>query len=228
MRPVDRGFAPRAYAEYGDAIGDLVNRLGRYCSYCERRLPTHLAVEHVAPKSVHPDRELDWDNFLLGCFNCNSVKGRKDVSDDDVVWPDQHNTNLAIEYSSGGFVRVSNRLDGGLSRRARGLIDLVGLDRHGAMGWPSPTARDQRWSQREEVWAAAERCRSDFESLGASDEAIGLVLEAARGYGFFSVWVTVFGGHAAVRRALIEGFPGTARSCFNDEGEAVRRPGAIL
>ena len=166
--------------------------------------------------------------FLLGCFNCNSVKGRKDVSDDDVLWPDQHNTNLAIEYSSGGFVRASNRLDDGLSRRAGGLIELVGLDRHGARGWPSPTARDQRWPQREEVWAAAERCRSDFESLGVSDEAIGLVLEAAKGYGFFSVWMTVFGGHAAVRRALIEGFPGTAHSCFNDEGEAVRRPGAIL
>ena len=74
MRPIDRGPAPRAYAEYGDSIGDLVDRLGRYCSYCERRLPTHLAVEHMAPKSLHEGRELDWCNFLLGCVNCNLSK----------------------------------------------------------------------------------------------------------------------------------------------------------
>ena len=122
-----------------------------------------------------------------GCGGCSRASYGDAIGD----LPDQHNTNLAIEYSSGGFVRASNRLDDGLSRRAGGLIDLVGLDRHGARGWPSPTARDQRWSQREEVWAAAERCRSDFESLGVPDEAIGLVLEAARGYGFFSVWMTV-------------------------------------
>ena len=228
MRPIDRGPAPRAYAAYGDAIGDLSERLGRYCSYCERRLPTHLAVEHVAPKSLHPRRELKWCNFLLGCFNCNSVKGDKDVADGDVLWPDRHNTMLAIEYSPGGFVRVSRELDDGSSRRAGVLVDLVGLDRHGARGWPSPTDRDWRWSQREEVWAAAEMCRSGFERLGGSDAAIGLVVQAARGHGFFSVWMAVFRRHAAVRRALLEGFPGTAHSCFNDEGDAVPRPGADL
>ena len=74
MRPVSRGAAPRTYSSYGDAIGDLEDRLGIYCSYCERRLPVSLAVEHMAPKSLHPDRELEWKNFLLGCTNCNSVK----------------------------------------------------------------------------------------------------------------------------------------------------------
>ena len=228
MRPVDRGPAPRAYAEYGAAIGDLVERLGRYCSYCERSLPTHLAVEHVAPKSLHSNRERKWSNFLLGCVNCNSVKGNKDVSDEGVPWPDRHNTMLAIEYLSGGFVRASSELDDGLSRRARELVDLVGLDRHGARGWPSPTDRDQRWSQREEAWAAAIKCRSLFESLGQPEDAVGLVLQAARGFGFFSIWMGVFDAHATVRRALIEGFPGTARSCFNDNGEAVNRPCAAL
>lgn len=92
MRPIERGAAPRAYARYADAIGDLENRLGRYSSYCERRLPTSLAVEHVAPKSLHRNRERDWGNFLLGCANCNSIKGNQDVAEDDVLWPDRHNT----------------------------------------------------------------------------------------------------------------------------------------
>lgn len=52
MRPVERGSAPQAYTKYEDAIGDLEERLGIYCSYCERRLPVSLAVEHVVPKTL--------------------------------------------------------------------------------------------------------------------------------------------------------------------------------
>ena len=227
MRPIDRGPAPRAYGRYGDAIRDLEARLGRYCSYCERCLPTSLAVEHMAPKSLREERELDWWNFLLACVNCNSVKGDKDMSDEDVLWPDRHNTFLAIEYASGGFVRVAEELDDESRRRARGLVDLVGLDRHGTNGWPSPSKRDRRWSQREEVWTTAERTRSLLEHLGESDETIELVLVAARGYGFFSVWMAVFHGYARVKRALIEGFPGTACCCFDREGRAIERPCAV-
>ena len=224
MRPVDRGPAPGVYVRYEDAVGDLVERLGRYCSYCERRLPTNLAVEHIAPKSLHGERELDWCNFLLGCVNCNSVKGTEDVADDDVFWPDRHNTMLAIEYSSGGFVRIAKELGDELSRRARGLVDLVGLDRHFAEGWPRPSPRDRRWEQREEAWAAAAKCRSYFETLGESDAALRLVLEAAKYCGFFSVWMTVFHEFSAVKRALIEEFPGTARTCFEHAGNAIKRP----
>ena len=228
MRPVERGPAPRPYAAYDDAIGDLVERLGRYCSYCERRLPVSLAVEHMAPKSFHDDREIDWSNFLLGCANCNSVKGDKDVADEDVLWPDRHNTMLAFAYVPGGFVEVGGALDEDLRRRADGLIELVGLDRHGARGWPRPTDKDGRWAQREETWALAERCRSRFESLVGSAEALDFVLDVARGYGFFSVWMAVFDRHPDARRALVEAFPGTARSCFNAEGDPVSRPGSVI
>ena len=55
MRPVERGASPKqSYPSYGDAAEDLEARLGRYCSYCERRLETHLAVEHIRPKSSSP------------------------------------------------------------------------------------------------------------------------------------------------------------------------------
>ncbi len=185
MRPVERGAAPKKYRQYGDAIGDLAARLGRYCSYCERRLPVSLAVEHMAPKDLHPDRELEWDNFLLGCTNCNSVKDTEDVADEDVLWPDQHNTILAIAYWRGGFVGTAAGLGADLERRARRLIDLVGLDRHGAAPYPAPAEKDNRWAQRDEIWAAAELCRSDFEALGQTQAALSLVVLAARGWGFF-------------------------------------------
>lgn len=156
MRPIERGPAPRTYARYADAFGDLEGRLGRYCSYCERRLPTSLAVEHMAPKSLHRDRERDWGNFLLGCTNCNSIKRDKDVAEDDVLWPDRHNTMLALAYSRGGFVQVAEELPPQLEPRARALIELVGLDRHGGHEGRPPAKRDARWRDREEAWSTAE------------------------------------------------------------------------
>jgi len=228
VRPVDRGLAPRTYAQYGDAIGDLEDRLGTYCSYCERRLPVSLAVEHMSPKSVHPDLELEWDNFLLGCTNCNSLKGDEDVSDDETLWPDRDNTLLAFAYSEGGFVRIGPGLTDDQRTRAQALIDLAGLDRHGAQGWNRPAARDKRWRQREEVWSLAEQCRTHYETLNRSDAALDLVTGVAAGYGFFSVWMTVFETYPKVRSALIETFPGTSQSCFDNDGEAVNRPGGTI
>lgn len=228
MRPVERGAAPREYARYGDAIDDLEERLGRYCSYCERRLPIGLAVEHMAPKSLHPDREVDWDNFLLGCTNCNSVKDVADVADGDILWPDRHNTMLAVAYSRGGFVRLAEGLTPEQQRRARALIDLVGLDRHIGVRGQQPARRDQRWKDREEAWVNAEMCRDNFEALGRSEEARDLVLEAAKGCGFFSVWFAVFEQHLGVKSALIDAFPGTATSCFDQDGSLVNRPGAEI
>jgi 5-methylcytosine-specific restriction endonuclease McrA len=79
MRPVERGLAPKIYTRYGDAIEDLKSRLGSYCSYCERQVSASLAVEHVIPKNLHPELEREWNNFLLGCTNCNSVKSDREV-----------------------------------------------------------------------------------------------------------------------------------------------------
>lgn len=228
MRPLRRGPAPRAYSSYGDAIGDLEERLGTYCSYCERRLPASLAVEHMSPKSVHPNRELTWGNFLLGCTNCNSVKGDTDTRDDETLWPDRDNTLFALSYSEGGFVRLDSRLNAEQQARARVLIDLVGLDRHSARGWPRPASRDKRWQQREELWAIVGKSVSAFEALGQSAEARSLIVDVAKGYGFLSVWLTLFDAYPDVKVALIDAFPGTAKDCFDDSGRALNRPGGVV
>ena len=223
MRPIDKGRSPVAYSDYREALDDLEQRLGRYCSHCERRLGTGLAVEHKAPKSVHPNRALDWGNFLLSCVNCNSVKGDKDVRAGETLWPDEHNTVLAIRYARGGFVEVGPALPAGVADRARALIDLVGLDRHKAKGFPSPARRDRRWQQREEAWAVAVSCLANYQRLSQTAQALELVVEAAQGHGFFSVWLSVFADFPAARRALVEGFPGTARACFDGLGRPVPR-----
>ena len=76
MRPVDKGPAPKVYTRYQDASTDLKGRLGDYCSYCERHIETHLAVEHVQAKVQRASLRNSWANLLLGCVHCNSSKGK--------------------------------------------------------------------------------------------------------------------------------------------------------
>src|SRR5689334_1077226 len=72
MRPVEKGLAPGPFASYGEALPELWARLGRFCSYCGRHIPSGLAVEHKRPRTRYPQEVLLWSNFLLGCLNCNS------------------------------------------------------------------------------------------------------------------------------------------------------------
>src|SRR5579863_9385903 len=113
MRPVVRGDSPQAndYEDYRDAFPDLAARIGRFCSYCERRIATSLAVEHIQPKGVPAYQHLEgrWDNFLMGCVNCNSTKGDEDVILSEVLLPDRDNTAAAYVYTMDATSRF--RLD---------------------------------------------------------------------------------------------------------------------
>ena len=228
MRPVERGTAPRTYSKYEYAIGDLEERLGTYCSYCERRLPINLAVEHVVPKDLHPELKTEWTNFLLGCTNCNSVKGDQPVEVDNFLWCDRDNTFLAFAYSKGGFVQLADNLNEAQKNKAQALLDLVGLQRHKASGRNRPAPRDKRWQDRELAWASAESCRNNFEILGQTNEVRELVLEVAKYCGFFSVWMNVFSDYPDVKRELIKIFTGTATSCFDADGKPINRPNSII
>lgn len=92
MRPVTRGprplnpdGTPKTYATYGAARRDLIECMGQYCSYCNQKLPASLAIEHVQPKALVPALRLEWDNFLLGCTNCNSTKSDNPVDLRDFI-----------------------------------------------------------------------------------------------------------------------------------------------
>jgi hypothetical protein len=222
MRPIFRGTAPRRYSHYQDAIGDLEARLGTYCSYCERRLPISLAVEHVSPKSVARHLETSWDNFLLGCTNCNSVKGDTIVNLDDWLWPDRDNTVRAFSYLDGGFVEPTAVS----TKHAQRLLDLVGLQRHGATPGREPAPRDKRWKDREQVFTLAQRQKEILSRLPPEvrEEALQLVVDAAVGWGFFSCWLTVLHDIPEFCRRLIARMPGTASDCFDASGIPIARP----
>ncbi|MGJ8724458.1 MAG: HNH endonuclease [Roseibacillus sp.] len=228
MRPVERGSAPREYSHYGDAIGDLEERLGCYCSYCERHFPSELAVEHVSPKSLDEEREKDWTNFLLACKSCNSVKKAKPTNDNDFVWPDKDNTLRAIGYQPGGLIGTADGLSSELKDKAVELIDLVGLDRHpGQPPEKQPAERDARFANRELVWELAIR---KFAALtrNDTDEMRETITDVAKGYGFFGVWMSVFKEDSDMRRRFFEAFVGTAANCFDGNWDDLPRPGGHL
>lgn len=221
MRPVRRGASPQAtdFAEYTDAKPFLVSRLGLFCSYCERRVATNLAVEHIQPKGLPAYSALAgrWDNFLLGCVNCNSTKGDKDVVLVDVLMPDRDNTAVAFDYRADGKVRTSASLSPAQRAISDALLTLVGLDK------PISTYVDEngkevaldRVAQRMEVWGIAEEALTDVAANPGVEAVRRQVVSAALGHGFFSIWMTVFATDADMRNRFIDAFAGTRQSgCF--------------
>jgi len=228
MRPITRVAAPRVYTKYQDAIGDLENCFGRYCSYCERYIPIGLAVEHVSPKSFDNTRETDWSNFLIGCTNCNSTKGSKLTNDQDFLWPDKDNTLMAIEYKAGGLVEPSLAVGPSIKQKAVALIELVGLDRHpGQLPAKQPANRDSRYSDREAAWTLAQHTRNTLAS-NDNNAIRELIVELVKNKGFFSIWITVFQDDSDMRRRLVEAHVGTAEDCFENNWTLKSRAGGHI
>jgi uncharacterized protein (TIGR02646 family) len=234
MRPIRRGASPRPgdFSNYRDALPDLVSRLGRYCSYCERLIPVQLAVEHIQPKGLPAYQALigRWDNFLLACVNCNSTKLDKDVILTEVLLPDRDNTFAAYLYDAGGGVQVSARLSPSEQKLALATLNLVGLQR------PGPTAADangrlialDRIKQRLEAWLTAEYARDNLLALRPGDDVLAeAVVRLALATGFFSVWMEVFRDNPTIRNRLIDAFPGTRDSgCFDLQSSDLVQPAA--
>jgi uncharacterized protein (TIGR02646 family) len=230
MRPVDKGQAPREYSDYADAGPDLQDQIGGYCSYCERYIETHLAVEHVRPKKpdgvLMPGRLLDWDNFLLACVHCNSRKGDEDVELADYLWPDSDNTFRAFEYRPGGIVAPSAALDSPLQNKAEAMMRLVGLDVDPGHPVASrrPSRSDERWLRRKEAWQLARLSKSRLSRHDSADMRDQIV-DTAASRGMFSIWMKAFEDDADMRERLIRRFAGTASDCFDDDQRPVPRPG---
>lgn len=233
MRPIEKGHTPidsnglpKDYKPYQNARGDMIARLGEYCSYCEMHADADLAIEHVKHKDRYPQYKFDWNNFLLSCRNCNSTKGRTDtggIKFSDYLWPDIDNTLLAMEYSVGGIVKANPNLNGLLKAKAERLIRLVGMDK---TPLNDPQQKDRRWNNRREAWDLAVKWKSKLSNNNIPDirEAIK---DIALSNGYFSIWMTVFHDDPDMLSRLIEAYPGTCSNCFDPSNGyiAVNRPG---
>jgi uncharacterized protein (TIGR02646 family) len=227
VRPVNRGAAPAVYARYDDAKQDLVNRLGSYCSYCERRIPTLLAVEHIQPKGLpqYAHLENEWTNFLLACVNCNSAKASTPVECDFCLLPDRDNTFAAFIYDDLGTVEPHPGIGPAATALAAALRDLTALNRMEHPDWDEAVAFSAlaRVGQRVQAWLQAQDARADYD---AGRTWTGAIAREAAATGFFSIWMAAFEGVPDVRQALIATFPNTADDCFDAMTASVSpRPG---
>ncbi|MFT4927617.1 MAG: hypothetical protein ACI8WB_003730 [Phenylobacterium sp.] len=230
MRPVERGDIPndsqgqpKEYSCYANARRDLIERLGQFCSYCEMRLDTSLAVEHIQPKIHCSDLALRWDNFLLACTNCNSIKKDKTPALDGCLWPDVDNTFLAFEYVSQGIVKPAANLSLQLRAKAIAAIELTGLDRKPNL----QTASDRRWQNRRETWGIANDSKQDLAEYD-NDAMRRQIARTAEARGYWSIWMTVFADDSDMLNRLIQLLPGTATDCFDIDGQPVARTGGKI
>lgn len=236
MRPVSKGACPISgdYSDYHDAKSPLKSRIGSglnnsryvgcYCSYCERKIETNLAVEHLEPKDgVHgnPLKIGKWSNFLLACVNCNSTKGSKQVLFQNLFFPDRDNTLAAFEYLPDGNIMPANGVNPII---AQATLELTGLNKEKRQTQDENglLVPEDRASQRLEAWILAEEARNDFQNQKLP---LKWVVINALNCGFFSVWMTVFSSYPDVRNALIDAFAGTrASGCFDSITAALISP----
>jgi len=229
MRPVLRGVSPQSsdYKNHRDAFGELSSRLGMFCSYCERRIATLLAVEHIQPKDLPAYKLLKgcWDNFLLGCVNCNSTKKDKDVILAKFLLPDRDNTAAAYEYTKDGKISIQTGLTSAQQRMAEGTLTLVGLDKPVSQVIDSngELVAVDRVAQRMEVWLIALESKKDLQA-NPNEAFRRQVVRTAIGHGFFSIWMKVFEDDIETRKLLISEFVGTAADCFDPVTTTVVRP----
>ena len=226
MRPIRRGTSPIAgdYHDYNKAKPELVSRLGSYCSYCERRIATQLAVEHIQPKALQKYAHLEgrWTNFLLASVNCNSTKSKKDILLTDVLLPDRDNTFAAFTYLPDGTIQPSIiAIEKRLQVVAQKTLELTGLHKE-AINTPDINGKQvalDRVSQRMEVWLKAQEAKCELQNNPNNLHLQKYIIKLALAEGFFSVWLTVFEDDTDMRSRLIAAFPSTQESgCFDENG----------
>lgn len=232
MRPINRGAVPQHITQsgriqtvkvenYGFFAGELIARLGEYCSYCEVELGANLAVEHILAKRDNPNLEENWDNLLLACPNCNSHKSTQVQNRDNYYWPDTvyagFNTFSMLDYYIGpadGDNVVLVRPKAGTPadpNKVQATIDLLDLNHYVAAD-SDPKASDRRVWNRTKTWSIAVSMANTLSSYYARYTAIGndgqaaadaladpainilqrQITIAALAAGFWSVWATVF------------------------------------
>lgn len=230
MRPINRGKIPAKnagniqFTDHKQARDYLIQRIGDYCSYCEMPKPDGPDVEHKRPQKHYPQYSLSWNNFLLSCRYCNSIKGYTNIILNRYYWPDSHNTFLALSYTQSGPIPSAN-LNSTQNAKAMATIQLTGLDRR--PGHSLCTLRDTRWRKRQEVWEIAERSLANL-NKNNTQHMREQILISAKGHGFWSVWVTVFKNKHDILQLLIEEFPGTERDCFDSDCQAKDRKSTPL
>ncbi len=230
MRPIQKtirlnttGEHPLEFEDYKEAKPDLVIELGSFCSYCEQYTPD-LHVEHIYAKKNYPHLEKRWDNFLLACQNCNSIKSDKEIN--NAFMPHINNLLYFIFIEESGIIKIKENINESDKNKTKAFVDLIGLDR--TPEHQDYSRKDKRWQRRQNVYELAQRYLDKYKNKKTDIETI---IDLAMAYGFFSVWFTLFRNYKEILEALLFGinqkipFPNTDISSFdvNNQYTLLRR-----
>ena len=235
MRPIYKGDSPyKTIENYQDAEPYLEERIGRYCAFCEMRVNNSLAVEHKESKNSGGDPTA-WNNLLLACTYCNSRKGEK-IKKGDLdkwIWPDQDNTFLAFTYED-AIPKLNDAylktVSDDVRICAKTVFEDLALDYRPVEGKKSKY-KDKRWLSRYQALDVAKEAKDTWEicqDKNVKEHLKKNIIDMAIGYGFFSVWMMVFENEPEIRQELIWAFPGTCKSCFDENGNAQKREGGRI
>ena len=196
MRAVDKGLNTTTYTKYEDALKDLTDQMGHYCSYCEMGVNNMIEVEHIHPVK-NGGNELEWENFLLACKYCNTIKSNNNEGRNGYLWPDIDNTDLLFDYTiDENVLIVKATLDSGIKIQAEALIKLVELSRYpGTIN--RPTKKDKRWILRNEAITTAMSSYNRWLKIKDDDTTSYRKLMAEQIaetslVGFYSIWYKIF------------------------------------
>ena len=73
------------------------------CAFCECNISEeskYLEVEHYLPKSIYPNKVVDWANLLPACKRCNGCKSDHDTAAQPIIHPvnDKPNEHLKLNH----------------------------------------------------------------------------------------------------------------------------------
>lgn len=219
MRPVDkmRAPVPGAFTHHSAARGELLQRLGRYCSYCERPTQYKVDVEHIQPQHHNPPAVADtWANYLLSCPNCNSVKRATNITPADVLLPDRDNTAKGFQLNGDGSLSANPSLTGLQLAQAQATVALFRMDERvrDLRDLNGNLVLDDRIKDRNDAFQQAILAKATWDE-NPSRKQLKSILRSALNAGFFSMWMKAFENDIEVRKRLLRVFKGTARDCFD-------------
>lgn len=216
LRPVKKEQRPNiTVKEYAEYRRHLTNNLGYYCSYCERRIEHNIGIEHIKPKSINKNLELNWRNLLLACVNCNSTKGNKPIDLRNYLWPHLDNTAKSFTYIVGGIIKILPNISDKSKVLAKNTIELVGLDKMPSSDISvNSQETDNRWKFRMETWDKAVELSNDLK-INNTPIVRKLIIDIAIAKGYFSVWMSVFDNDIDMKRDLVNAFIGTDANCYD-------------
>ena len=233
MRPINQGGKPDKHVtQYRDYFDDIKTRIGRYCSYCERRMPDgELHIEHVRPKSMSEEYKLCWHNLLLACFTCNSKKDKcdtnlrnvNDLNIDEYAFPHIYDTYHLIDYPAPTYMPVCSPIARPEYKlKVEKLFGLLQMENNAGRTEEELMEENGIPSLRISAGISASELRKDLGDT-PSDEAIvcaqkKIAREIER-FGFWSVWMKEFEGIQTIRDFLLDIIPGTEKHYFGTKEE---------